>query len=1043
MLTIEDFDAFFHDVHGVSPFPWQRRLLQSVAESGRWPELLDLPTGSGKTAALDIAVFHLALEVARGEERRAPVRIAFVVDRRLVVDDAFRRAEEIAFALENPRHRSVELVAAELSKLAGDGGPPLAVQRLRGGIPREDDWARTPAQPTILCSTVDQVGSRLLFRGYGVSDSMKPIHAGLLGADCLILLDEAHLAQPFQETLSWVETYRGPRWREEDGSSPWGVTTLTATAGAPTATEPFRLDAEDLAHEILGKRLRAKKPASLVLVSRGRKQSSPSDGSAAAERDLPDRTYAIIEELEAALKHFADNTNGVPQPAIGIVVNRVARARSVFEKLKEDYDDLDVELLIGPARAVDREEVVSALESIRTSAAGDGKRMLERPLILVATQTIEVGVDIDLDGLITEAASLDALRQRFGRLNRGGRPLVPYASIIAWRSDISGRYEDPVYGKAIGAAWARLDAAATRVGRRKMVDFGIHDFNIDLDPEALSPRASAPVLLPAHLDLLAQTSPVPAADPEVSFFLHGVKRDPDAVTVVWRGDLLAEASSDPTPPRSGSNGRSTTRPGKRHPAENIVRLLTLVPPRAAESIQLPVWVVRRWLRNSRDLALNELADTATIPSGSSEGEYISWREVFRWRGDDERSEWIAASQIRPGDTIVVPTEYGGVDRYGWNPGVREGVVDVAAEAARPYAGRSFVVRVAPGLLGKESDVSGDDGRSTAAGEEQDTAARSGPSAAALADCLATAASQRWRDLRDALLDLDLPTSVREDLERLDYARKGKVIAYTDIYPSDSEGRASGVIFVAPLGLIEESEARRWDERENIALATTEDDLVGSLPGFQVRLDLHSEAVARLAEEFGTAAGLSADRIVDLRVAGLLHDLGKVDPRFQAWLHYGDPLGPDPTETTSVLAKSGRTLPKRARQASGLPARWRHEALSVRLAPLTPAFAEARDPELVLWLIGSHHGHGRVLFPHQDPEDASSRDLPKIMGLPEELPAGPGPQSIAFDWNGMDWPTLHERVRARYGIWELARMEAILRLADHRASEREARREEER
>src|SRR4029077_15985043 len=127
-----------------------------------------------------------------------------------VVDDVFQRAKVLernlhsAITAPSAADPVVEKVARALCELAGSKRP-LLVRSLRGGAPREDDWARTPVQPTILCSTVDQVGSRLLFRGYGVSDRMRPIHAGLLGSDCLILLDEAHLSEPFRQTLEAIK----------------------------------------------------------------------------------------------------------------------------------------------------------------------------------------------------------------------------------------------------------------------------------------------------------------------------------------------------------------------------------------------------------------------------------------------------------------------------------------------------------------------------------------------------------------------------------------------------------------------------------------------------------------------------------------------------------------------------------------------------------------------------------------------------------------------------------------------------------------------
>lgn len=1019
-LKPDDFATFFMDVHGYPPFPWQKRLAAQVARDRVWPDMLDLPTGSGKTAAIDVAVFHLALEADRAAERRAPVRIAFVVDRRIVVDDASARAERIAKSLATASTGSIAAVVADrLRDLAG-GRCPLVARALRGGLPREDDWAHTPAQPTVLCSTVDQVGSRLLFRGYGVSDRMKPVHAGLLGSDCLILLDEAHLAEPFRQTLEWVTRYRGDRWREStEAVGPWGVSLLTATAtpGVVASTTPFGLHDDDQRNETLDRRLRAPKSVRLV----GPSKSTTADDEPLPHEDAASQRRhagALVDETLSALA--AMRAEGVT-PAIGVVVNRVALARDIFQRLRREFSEVDVDvvLMIGPSRPVDRDSlVVAALDAIRTDTRNPPHpRALPKPFILVATQCIEAGVDIDLDALITDAAPLDALQQRFGRLNRAGRDVPARGAVVAARRTLESRYDDPVYGKAIKAAWDYLATHARRAEKQDTaeIDFGINAFRAlqkdDPPPEEARSRLEpAPILMPAHLDLLSHTSPIPVADPDVALYLHGPRRETDSISVVWRADVSPLSRTEDPVVYDVYDDRTR-------------RLLLLMPPRAREAIQLPLWAVRDWLRGVRRVS-SDLADVAAVEQHSqpATGEGTA-RQVFRWRGDDERSRWVWPLEITPGDTIVVPARYGGLDRYGWNPHVAaiedaddaHRWIDVADKAGEPLRGRRFAVRVAPGLLAQ-------------------------PAADALPDALAAAPTRHWQSLRDAVLELALPDEMRKALTELDSANRRRerreqrtraVIAHDDLYGYDG-GRPRGVVFVALFGL--EQGAKGEDQA-----ATTEDDAAGSMPGFALPLEAHCTDVEWKAEEFARRLGLPADRVRDLRTAGYLHDAGKIDPRFQGWLHYGDPLGADPDEPQLLLAKSEQSLPGRARKASGLPEKWRHEALSVRLVTGTERFGEASDPELVLWLIGTHHGYGRPFFPHADPDDGRPRRVSCVLGLPGELAPGAGPQSLAFEWNGLDWAGLFARLKARYGLWELARMEAILRLADHRASDEAARR----
>lgn len=161
-LTPADFRAFFHELHrsdarpDVEPFPWQQRLAEQVCES-KWPDSLDLPTASGKTACIDVAVFAMAMR------RSGPRRLFFVVDRRVVVDAAFERMRKIVDRLTEAKTGMLRAVADRLRELS-DSDDPISAYQMRGGIYRDNSWVRTPAQAALFATTVDQAGSRLLFR---------------------------------------------------------------------------------------------------------------------------------------------------------------------------------------------------------------------------------------------------------------------------------------------------------------------------------------------------------------------------------------------------------------------------------------------------------------------------------------------------------------------------------------------------------------------------------------------------------------------------------------------------------------------------------------------------------------------------------------------------------------------------------------------------------------------------------------------------------------------------------------------------------------
>lgn len=942
------FPAFFRGVHGHEPFPWQRRLVERVLRDGAWPAFLDLPTGAGKTAALDAAVFILAATASAGG--RAPRRIVLVVDRRVIVDQASERASNLARTLAEPAssrgepedRQVVEEVAWALLRHVG-GPRPLGVSVLRGGVPRDGSWAVRPDQATLLLSTVDQVGSRLLFRGYGVSDRMRPVHAGLLGSDTLYLLDEVHLSRPFAQTLNAIRSYRS----EFDSDRAIAVVQMSATPGdSGDPGEVFTLGDDDRDHTVapaLATRLAATKSVHLVDVN-------DADGDTAA---------AIAAAVETHLSTLAGSTHAV-------VVNRVATARHVYERLCAQ--GLEAVLLTGRMRPLDRDAILNSY--LPRIAAGRHRSPDDGPLVVVATQSIEAGADLDFDGLITELSPIDSLKQRLGRLDRLGQAtasgISPQAVILAPRSSSRAKDPDPVYGGALVGAYRWLKQ---RYGK-KPFDGGAESADLANPPaEAVAPTPDAPLLLPHHVDLLAQTNPTPAVDPPLWPWLHGPEERSSDVSVIWRGD--ADTYVDESTDAIGAVRAS----------------LVLLPPSAAEALQVPLPAVRNWLS---DAPATDVSDVEGQRISSTEVAKGNALRVIRWRGSDD-VRLVHPSALRPGDTVVVPNSYGGLDAGNWAPSSMAPVTDLASEA-NAVQRRRVVLRLRRDCLPAQWPDP------PSIGASQDRSEARERIDAWLASTFAVGNPPAWLGTR--------PSAFR--LHQL---------------PSASGGVHYAVSWSLP---VRPSDAGAVDDLDG-------SDLVNSFSAKRsiVPLEEHNRGVGALASDFAARLRLPTEIAADLELAGVLHDLGKADPRFQRGLHGG--YEDDWPSDAPLLAKSprfeaGDPESREAFKRSGYPPGSRHELLSVKLAAASETLRnQAHDWDLVLHLVATHHGHARP-FPAAVHE--------------------PRPQRVAVTYNGetlractsrdarehAETASRFWRTVRRYGWWGTAWLESLLRLADHRRSQ---------
>lgn len=503
MTDVQPFDASFEALTGHSPMRWQRRLFEEFS-AGRIPDAVDLPTGLGKTSVMAIWLIALAAQAAAGRVS-LPRRLIYVVDRRTVVDQATAFAER-------------------LQRQAGILGEPfenLPISTLRGQHVDNRRWIDDPSRAAIVIGTVDMIGSRLLFQGYGASRGMRPYQAGLLGADTLFVLDEAHLCPPFEALLR--AAVDDPALKPVSGLPVPAPRLMSLSATGRAGGRVFRLAPEDDEDAVVVERREARKVLRLDDLEPGKK----------LEEVLAERAFARAQEGPPARVVVFCNSRKVAQGVAATLEKRKDRDSRSFEPL----------LLTGARRVHEREKLAKQLKDVGYVA--DYPRSPVRPAILVATSAGEVGVDLDADHMVSDLVACERMIQRLGRVNRcGGASRCASIEVVVALPTKASKTESDAEAAARVARWR------TALGALPLVGDDEHDASPaafaalkaaqpDLIAAASTPEPLRPPLTRALVDAWSMTSlDDHPGRPDIQPWLRGWIDDEDPQTrVIWRVHL--------------------------------------------------------------------------------------------------------------------------------------------------------------------------------------------------------------------------------------------------------------------------------------------------------------------------------------------------------------------------------------------------------------------------------------------------------------------------------------------------------------------------
>lgn len=414
------YPAFFARAFGDGriPYLYQERLAGGDAGKHCTSQLIDIPTGLGKTAAVVLAWLWNRVTLQRSDW---PRRLVYCLPMRTLVEQTESEVKGwIGNLLKDTTGLSQNAIA-DLTWLR-DHSPVI----LMGGEELDrarKDWDLYPEKPAILIGTQDMLLSRALNRGYAMSRYRWPMHFALLNNDCLWVMDETQLMGVGLSTAAQLEAFRSCQPQGlgvfPNGSFTWYASAtpnsghlLTKEWQGKERSDGFIIslrkeEKEAISGAIAERRLAVKKLELQPGWNFGYKQAAPT----------PKLIEGIIKRHEGMVHSLKEKDAPAKVPRRTLVIcNTVDRAVKAYKAIRSQLGErrgLDVFLMHSRFRPKERETWKERLGPVDLNKFPDGQ-------IVIATQVIEAGVDLSSGILWSEVAPLASLIQRLGRLNRAG-----------------------------------------------------------------------------------------------------------------------------------------------------------------------------------------------------------------------------------------------------------------------------------------------------------------------------------------------------------------------------------------------------------------------------------------------------------------------------------------------------------------------------------------------------------------------------------------------------------------------------------------------